>query len=81
MRWLEIVAYLAGEKPKFGGLALNGCHTHCIKYCTSSHCKIQDRQSANLQEYEVALVTPLHDFKNMINRVISELPHMATKAL
>ena len=41
-------------------------------------CVGEDSQ-LDLPEYEVALVEPLHDFKNIINRVLCELPHMATE--
>ena len=28
-----------------------------------------------VEEYEVAMVEPLHDLKNVINRIFDELPH------
>jgi len=29
----------------------------------------------DISKYEIALMEPLHDFKNVINRVLKELPH------
>ena len=31
----------------------------------------------DLSQYEICTVEPLHDFKNLINRVMDELPHLA----
>ena len=41
-------------------------------------CVGEDNQ-LDFPDYEVALVEPLHDFKNIVNRVLCELPHMATE--
>ena len=41
-------------------------------------CVGEDSQ-LDLPDYEVALVEPLHDFRTIINRVLCELPHMATE--
>ena len=34
-------------------------------------------QNVDLLDYEIALMEPLHDFKNVINRIIQELPETA----
>ena len=34
-----------------------------------------DDYATNLQDYEICLIEPLHDIKNVINRLFGELPH------
>ena len=33
--------------------------------------------SKSIEDYEISMTEPLHDFKNVVNRVISEVPHAA----
>ena len=33
----------------------------------------------NLECYEISMIEPLHDLKNVINRVFSELPHAVSE--
>ena len=33
----------------------------------------------NISEYEVCTTEPLHDLKNVINRIMDELPYLATE--
>ena len=32
-------------------------------------------ENSNLDSYEICLVEPLHDIKNVVNRLFGELPH------
>lgn len=37
-------------------------------HCTSA-------EPVNAEHYEICMIEPLHDLKNLINRIMSELPH------
>lgn len=37
------------------------------------------RDPSEIEEYEIGLIEPLHDIKNIINRIFDELPHAVTE--
>lgn len=36
---------------------------------------VDENEQLDIPDYEIALIEPLHDFKNVINRVLAEVPH------